>query len=583
MPGGETSTSGSKLTKEQRLYLLFKWCLKADKYSPHPKEDKKSLEALKATIVPPWFLTIRKQRTKEYSAYEMKATPGTSSKGSQKRNSALVPTLNDEIGPRPVQVDSQLATAWKRSRKSANDNEDEAEDVDTDAMEVDDDHKATSKPKAKHHRASQPASTAKRSRNTANDHEDDAQDEVENVDDSMEVDSDGQATIKSKPKPDRAVRGVQGPSILAKRGMDTHAVAENPTRRSSRMTGKQRAAPNDVLGTSNRSDEEDIDELNSSIYEDSSDQALQGGLIGQGGDSHQGKGPKGILRAPASRSECKDDDLAASDSPGVAQVPERAEVPATAPDYDYIHFDADRPSPPAPAISPPLDGTVLDDHWLSNVPPFVRNSSVEYRPVRPDFDAASFSTTINWNFNESRSYSGIMWDAISEVGECSTQLGTRVTDILAAVSELQAQTNHFANKEITELRQRGDCIEAYLLERYGTHYLNYPHPGRGLFAPARFAVPFGLRQCTRAVVLNRNTGVTPHHSDIARDSPERPASWHAGDVSLFSLNIAVSSCRRVCGHAATFGELSFVPVGHQVFGQVIGHVFGHIISKQAVE
>ena len=181
------------------------------------------------------------------------------------------------------------------------------------------------------------------------------------------------------------------------------------------------------------------------------------------------------------------------------QLPEtstasRDEEHAFAPDYDYSPFATNEGHSAMSTSSPDL---LADTHWLRNVSPYLFTSSAEYRPIRPDFDPAAVATTVNWNFNESQTHAGLLWDAVSEIGEQGTHLDTRVADLRMQVDELDGQNRGLRqqlhsqdllitsqNREMSQLRMRLDCLEAYLLERDGSRYLNYPHPGHALLVPA---------------------------------------------------------------------------------------------------
>lgn len=165
-----------------------------------------------------------------------------------------------------------------------------------------------------------------------------------------------------------------------------------------------------------------------------------------------------------------------------------------APDYDYSHFATNEDHSAVSTSSPDL---LADTHWLRNVSPYLFTSSVEYRPIHADFEPAAVATTINWNFHESQTNAGLMWDAVSEIGDQGTHLGTCVVDLHMQVDQLDGQNRALRqqvhsqdllitsqNHEMSELRMRVDCLEAYLLERDGSRYLNYPHPGRALLVPA---------------------------------------------------------------------------------------------------
>ncbi|KAI1785516.1 hypothetical protein LXA43DRAFT_1065841 [Ganoderma leucocontextum] len=227
-PSGDVGSSGHKLVKEQRLYLLFKWCLTANKTSVHLKEQAVPVAQLLSTRVPPWFFKAHKACLKEYQPYDkkMKQAAGTTGQGTQKCNRPLVPTLADEHGPRPVQIDSHPVNSLKRQREEQNENEDEGEEDDEDdigdPMELDGDEEKVSpaEPRAKRQRTS---------------------------------------ATKTAPKRSGASRTKGSPAV----------VDDRCPRLSAKAKGKEKAKPKQVEAMlSGGEDELEVDELNTSVYDD---------------------------------------------------------------------------------------------------------------------------------------------------------------------------------------------------------------------------------------------------------------------------------------------------------------------------
>ncbi|KAI1787616.1 hypothetical protein LXA43DRAFT_1064246 [Ganoderma leucocontextum] len=466
VPGGKKSTSKRKVAIAQRLYILFEWCLTASESSVHPKERAVPVDDLLGTVVPAWFQSARERCLNIYETYGMKTDSDTTAQGTGKRNRVLVPSPNDEHGPRPVQIDSR---AFKKRGRDWAETEEDAEDEGAEESDMDEEKVRPTKPPVKRPRTTGGSEAALKT------------------------------TSKSKQKSSPAEGNVDDPS----------------PRFSAKAKGKRKAGLVQAEETSSRAEEEEkvggqptiigAEPQRKLVPSDSYDYdvPLAGTVLG--------KAVKSVLRPPpvnrpyvpipSPRRTFRSAALLAK-APELPQVPKALEVPqalqvseessafgdnmqdlpfasrfSSVPDYDNMHFDANQGLSPAPAAPSSPAPEALEENSLSGVPHSLP-TPVEYRLVRPEFDHSAIASTINWNFDQSHIHAGQLGDAMSQVGQRGTQLGSRVAESETALGELRSQNSGLQqrlylqnllcmaqDKEITQLRQRVKCLEAYLLER----------------------------------------------------------------------------------------------------------------------